>query len=113
MRNSVAHTPGPFPAAEVAPNGGASAVSGGSTYGYGDNKERLRNSSIQRVPERLGAIKDVPEHRRGSEVEGGALAAWDLAGAEKEEEAETAWAMTARPGHQNEFQMAQRYSPSN
>ena len=65
------------------------------------------------MPEQLGATEDVPEYRGSSEVEGGALAAVNLAGAEEEEEAVTAWAMTVRPGHQNEFQMAQRYSPSN
>ena len=55
------------------------------------------------MPEQLEATEDVPEHEGGSEVEGGALAAVNLAGAEEEEEAVTAWATTVRPGHQNGF----------
>ena len=90
MRISVVHTPGPFPAAEVAPNGGASAMSGGSTYGCGDNNEKLRNSSIQQVPEQLEATEDVPEHGGGRKMVGGALAAVKLAGAEGDEVETTA-----------------------
>ena len=61
MRNSVAHTPVPFSAAEAAQNGDEPATSGGSTYGYGDKTRKLRNNVIQRVPERLQATRDLPE----------------------------------------------------
>ena len=90
MRNSIAHPPGPFSAAEEAQNGGEPARGGGDMHGYGDNSKMLRSCSIKRVPELLGATEDVPEHRGGSEVEGGALAAVEHAGAEEDEVETTA-----------------------
>ena len=92
MRNTVAHTPVPFSAAEAAQNGDEPATSGGSTYGYGDNTRKLRNKAIQRVPEHLEATREVPGHWRGSKGVGGALAAESRTGAEEEEEDKAAWA---------------------
>ena len=83
VRNSIAHPPGPFSAAEAAQNGGEPARGGGAEHGHGDNKEKLRNSSLKRVPELLGITRKLPEHRGGPKKVGGALAAETRTGAEE------------------------------
>ena len=84
VRNSNAHPLGPLTPSAVAQNGGGPARGGGANTAEDDQEEKLRISSLKRVPELLGVTREVPEHGGGSEVEGGALATEELAGAEDE-----------------------------
>ena len=86
MRNSNAHSLVPLTTATAAQNAGEPEESGGDTHGQDDQNEKLRNSSIKRVPEHLEATRMLPEHGGALKVVGGALAAETRTGAEEEEE---------------------------
>ena len=102
-----------FSAAAVVHNAGEPEKTKVTTTAKSENGGKLRNSSVKRVPSHLGTTRRVPGHWGSSEVEGGALAAVKLAGAEDENVETTAWATLARPRHRVSFHIAQRCSPSN
>ena len=66
MRNSDAIMLVPPTLPVVTQNGGEPERSGGTEHGYGDNEGKLRNNAIQRVPEHLWTIEEVPEGREGT-----------------------------------------------
>ena len=51
-----------------------------------ESEGKLRNSSLERVPEQLGTTRKLPQRRRGPEEVGAALAAEELAGSGEEGE---------------------------
>ena len=60
-------------------------MGGGANAAKNENSKELCGSPSKRVPQLLRTNKKLPEHRRGTEVAGEALAAMTSTGAEEDE----------------------------